>query len=192
MASHSSFHILSLLLLLLISTPFAFPEAESPSTGSDIIECGSRLLTLVPCLPYVQGTMPAPARLCCDNLMDLYVQEENCLCVLLSSDNPINFFSINQTLALRLPALCRIKLDTTSCPGLVPSADSPAPGIQVLQGTSSNTSSPEPEPELVPPMTAMAPMPNMGFRKSNGQKLTFRQAPFVAFATIYLLTRAFI
>ncbi|RZC61151.1 hypothetical protein C5167_022902 [Papaver somniferum] len=190
MASHSSFHILPLLLLLLISIPFASPEAESPSTGSDIIECGSRLLTLVPCLPYVQGTMPAPARLCCDNLMDLYVQEENCLCVLLSSDNPINFFSINQTLGLRLPALCRIKLDTTSCPGLVPSADSPAPDIQVLQGTSSNTSSPEPEP--VPPMAAMAPMPNMGFRKSNGQKLTFRQAPFVAIATIYLLTRAFI
>ncbi|KAI3944716.1 hypothetical protein MKW98_021174 [Papaver atlanticum] len=43
--------------------------------------------------------------------------------------------------------LCRIKLDTTSCPGLVPSADSPESDTEVLHGSSSNTSSPEPEPE---------------------------------------------
>ncbi|KAI3885016.1 hypothetical protein MKW98_002408, partial [Papaver atlanticum] len=87
-----------------------------------------------------------------------------------------------------------IKLDRTSCPGLVPSADSPEPDTEVLHGSSSNTSSPEPEPEPVPSITATAPMPNMkfGFSQNNGLKLTFRQAPFVAFATIYISTRVFI
>lgn len=101
MAFHVSLPILSLILLL-ITLPSAYPENslyETTSIGSNIVQCGSRLLTLIPCAPFLQGSIPAPAHLCGDNLIDLYVQEENCLCILLNNDNTYPFYSINRTLA---------------------------------------------------------------------------------------------
>lgn len=112
------------LLLLLTSllphtalsqTPGGF--GTSPP-GPTMADCGTRLLPLVPCAPFVQGTATSPAQSCCDGLIQLNNQQPACLCLLLNNSDALSSFPINSTLALELPLLCNLQFDTSSCSGM--------------------------------------------------------------------------
>lgn len=109
MASFALFITLSFSLLL---SPFFLQVvlAQVPST------CASRLLSLAPCGPFVQGFVQLPAQPCCDSLNQIYSQEATCLCLLLNNTSTLSpAFPINQTLALQLPPLCNIPANSSSC-----------------------------------------------------------------------------
>ncbi|KAK9105690.1 hypothetical protein Scep_022534 [Stephania cephalantha] len=106
--------LMSQILLLLVSLSNAF-LADHPD-ASGMVDCGPRLLRLAPCLPFVQGALPIPPQPCCDNLLDIFNELPSCLCTLLNSSTIITF-PINRTLALQLPALCNLSMNSSSCPG---------------------------------------------------------------------------
>ncbi|XP_019094038.1 PREDICTED: non-specific lipid-transfer protein-like protein At5g64080 [Camelina sativa] len=137
-------------LLISLLSPFflRLVVAQVPST------CASRLLSLAPCGPFVQGFVQLPAQPCCDSLNQIYSQEANCLCLFLNNTSTLSpAFPINQTLALQLPPLCNIPANSSSCS----SSSSTAPG-----GVPSDSSSVAP-----PPSSSVAPPPS----SSNGSRV---------------------
>ncbi|XP_028109673.1 uncharacterized protein LOC114308300 [Camellia sinensis] len=94
-------------------------------------------MLLVPCAPFVQGTVPSPAQPCCDNLRQLYNQQPGCLCLLLN-DTALSSFPINTTLALQLPLLCNLQVDFSTCSGVPMPPSSPV--SQGPSGTHPNSS----------------------------------------------------
>lgn len=102
----------SLVLLFLTGLPSTTLSQNLgilPSSPT-VADCTPRLMLLVPCAPFVQGTVPSPAQPCCDNLQQLYNQQPGCLCLLLN-DTALSSFPINTTLALQLPLLCNLQVD---------------------------------------------------------------------------------
>ncbi|XP_050238680.1 non-specific lipid transfer protein GPI-anchored 10 [Mercurialis annua] len=102
-------------LLLFISLPPKILTQVTPPTPT-IADCTPRLLPLTTCAPFVQGFAPSPPSMCCDNLRQLHQQQPACVCLLLNGTT-LSSFPINTTLALQLPALCRLQLDR-SCSGV--------------------------------------------------------------------------
>ncbi|XP_010416218.1 PREDICTED: non-specific lipid-transfer protein-like protein At5g64080 isoform X2 [Camelina sativa] len=146
MASSTPF--ITLLVSLLSPFFLRLVLAQVPST------CASRLLSLAPCGPFVQGFVQLPAQPCCDSLNQIYNQEANCLCLFLNNTSTLSpAFPINQTLALQLPPLCNIPANSSSC-----SSSSTAPG-----GVPSDSSSVAP-----PPSSSVAPPPS----SSNGSQIS--------------------
>ncbi|KAF5184203.1 Bifunctional inhibitor/lipid-transfer protein/seed storage 2S albumin superfamily protein [Thalictrum thalictroides] len=114
MASHFSVRLL--ILLLFISTPSFFAEESHPSVSDPIRDCAPWLLPLVPCAPFVQGSVASPGQLCCNNLWDINDQHPSCLCIFLN-DPTFTYFPVNQTLALQLPLQCNLMLNSNTCSG---------------------------------------------------------------------------
>lgn len=107
------------LFLLFLSYLAMATLSQNPGTSPNapsIAECGSHLLPLVPCAPFVQGSVPLPAQQCCDNLKQVYTQQPTCLCFVLNNTN-LSSFPINTTLALQLPQICSLKVDFSTCSG---------------------------------------------------------------------------
>ncbi|KAL9311668.1 putative bifunctional inhibitor/plant lipid transfer protein/seed storage helical [Arabidopsis thaliana] len=167
----------TLLITLLISLSAFFLRmvlAQVPAT------CASRLLSLAPCGPFVQGFALLPAQPCCDSLNQIYSQEATCLCLFLNNTSTLSpAFPINQTLALQLPPLCNIPANSSTCsssPGEAPSDSSsvaPPPssstGSQISQGAKNNSR------VAATPVAQMAPRPTsfmgLGYGlKSSGSK----------------------
>lgn len=101
------------LALLLAASPLPNSGA-APLPGT--ARCGSRLLLLLPCMAFVEGAAGDPTDACCDNLVNLYRDEPDCLCPLLAV--ALAMPPVNRTLALRLPMLCRLNLTDGSCSGI--------------------------------------------------------------------------
>ncbi|KAK9114897.1 hypothetical protein Syun_021694 [Stephania yunnanensis] len=150
--------LMSQILLLLVSLSNAFLANHPDASG--MVDCGPRLLRLAPCLPFVQGALPLPPQPCCDNLLDIFNELPSCLCTLLNSSTIITF-PINRTLALQLPALCNLSMNSSSCPGSVSLPGSaPLPGSASLhdpEGNNANAST-----KAGSPTAAVAPTFNMG------------------------------
>ncbi|KAF8389782.1 hypothetical protein HHK36_024301 [Tetracentron sinense] len=148
-------------LLFLTWLPCILSQTEDfdSSTDPTMVECGPLLLPLAPCAPFVQGSLPSPAQPCCDNLIDLYDQQPNCLCILLN-DTTMSSFPINKTLALQLPVLCHLEVNISSCPGLLLPPSSP-----------SFAAAASPTIALAPNMTPRSNMMGLGFGRSASAKL---------------------
>lgn len=101
------------LALLLAASPL-LNSGAAPLPGE--AKCGGRLLLLLPCMAFVEGTAGDPTDACCDNLVNLYRDEADCLCPLLAV--ALAMRPVNRTLALRLPMLCRLNLTDGSCSGI--------------------------------------------------------------------------
>ncbi|KAK6148662.1 hypothetical protein DH2020_019574 [Rehmannia glutinosa] len=101
-------------------------------------ECGPSLLPLAPCAPFVQGMAATPAQSCCDSVDQLYSLKPNCLCVLLNDSTLSSSFPVNRTLALQLPILCNLQIDTSICAGTF--LPSHSPPTQVSFGAKPNSS----------------------------------------------------
>ncbi|XVF12319.1 hypothetical protein REPUB_Repub08aG0106100 [Reevesia pubescens] len=182
--SHIAFTPICVMLLLLVATALS----QDPITpGPTIADCSPRLVAIMPCAPFVQGTAQRPAQSCCDNLNQLYVLQPGCLCLLLNDTN-LNAFPINRTLALQLPALCKLQANTSACSGSgVPSP----PGSQVSLGESNNSSVAASSP-MVNPTVPVTPRPSimgLGFGRSNAGRLKTQGVLATMTVTVILFSR---
>ncbi|XWS53959.1 hypothetical protein CRYUN_Cryun10bG0045600 [Craigia yunnanensis] len=126
------------LVMVLVTMLWARTMAQSS-------DCTSVLITMAPCLNYVTGSSPTPSASCCSQLANVVQSQPRCLCMVLNGGGASLGVSINQTLALALPALCNVKTPPVSkcnaadgpATAISPS-DSPAASPQSLPGSSSD------------------------------------------------------
>ncbi|KAL8103236.1 hypothetical protein AgCh_027688 [Apium graveolens] len=83
------------------------------SEGQDLPACATNV---VPCMNFLNLTTKPPAT-CCDPLSQAVVRQLSCLCNLYTTPSFFESYSINFTLAIRLPSLCGISTDLTTCIG---------------------------------------------------------------------------
>ncbi|KAK6913963.1 Bifunctional inhibitor/plant lipid transfer protein/seed storage helical domain, partial [Dillenia turbinata] len=89
--------------------------------------CTNVLLSMAPCLNYVTGTSSAPSSSCCSILGSIVQSQPQCLCFALGGGPASLGITINQTLALALPAACHVKTPPVSdCNTVAAPAASPA------------------------------------------------------------------
>ncbi|KAL8150599.1 hypothetical protein V2J09_020407 [Rumex salicifolius] len=161
------------LILIMITTPLHEISAQAPPFASTplMVDCGTRLLSLAPCGPYVQGSAPAPTQQCCDSLALIYSQEPRCLCLFLSAI-ALRSLPFNATLALDLPGVCSPQMSPAICSGGGPAPPTPPPVDPVVSGVNSSFS---PSPVLVSatPTVTVTPIPSnlLGFGQSSGHHL---------------------
>ncbi|CAK8534158.1 unnamed protein product [Lathyrus sativus] len=146
-------------LLFIISYPSNTLSQDPTSSSPTIAPCTSNLLPLIPCIPFMQGAVSAPASDCCSNLKQLYGQEPHCICFLLD-DTAFTSFPINKTLALQIPSLCNLQVNNSVCPGVKTHAPPPSssPDSQVSSETKNNSTVAASPAFSVPPRTSI-----MGF-----------------------------
>ena len=90
----------------------------SSDFAEDKKECGDKLTSLSPCLPFVGGEVKVPASSCCTNLRQQIQNTKKCLCLLIKDRNDPNLgFKINATLALSLPSICHSPANISECLG---------------------------------------------------------------------------
>ncbi|XWS50716.1 hypothetical protein CRYUN_Cryun12cG0110700 [Craigia yunnanensis] len=138
--SHTAFATITVMLLLFVATLPTSLSQDPITPGPTIADCSPRLVALMPCAPFVQGTAQRPAQSCCDNLNQLYSLQPGFLCLLLN-DTTLSAFPINRRLALQLPVLCKFQASTSACLG-VPSSPGSSDS-QVSLGAENNSSVPE-------------------------------------------------
>ncbi|WJX29943.1 hypothetical protein P8452_18534 [Trifolium repens] len=130
------FHIF---FLLIISYPPKILSQDPSSSSPTIAPCTSSLLPLFPCMPFVQGAVRTPASSCCSNLEQIYSQQPHCLCFLFNS-TAFTSFPINRTLALQIPDLCNLQVNSSICLGEKIHVPPPtSPNSQVSFGTKNNS-----------------------------------------------------
>ncbi|XVF63079.1 hypothetical protein PTKIN_Ptkin09bG0060100 [Pterospermum kingtungense] len=110
--------ILQGLVLVLVTMIWARTMAQS--------DCTNVLITMAPCLNYVTGSSPTPSAQCCSQLAKVVQSQPRCLCMALNGGAASLGVSINQTLALALPAQCNVKTPPVS---RCNAADGPANAI---------------------------------------------------------------
>nr|ACN40219.1 unknown [Picea sitchensis] len=101
MPSISSMSLPLLLLLLALWAVTDIAVAQAPSG------CSSALVSLAPCIGYVTGSAPKPSDRCCSGLTNVVNTNPVCLCQLFSGGNNVGV-NVNQTLALAMPAACKV------------------------------------------------------------------------------------
>ncbi|KAI6695889.1 hypothetical protein NL676_023599 [Syzygium grande] len=117
--------------MLVIMTMIA--NGVSSDLASDKQECGSQLVNLSPCLPFVSGEGKAPSVACCENLRKDSAEDKKCLCMLIRDRNePDLGFKMNATLALSLPSICHAAVNVSHCPALL-HLDPNSPDAQIFE-----------------------------------------------------------
>ncbi|XVF28810.1 hypothetical protein REPUB_Repub15cG0063900 [Reevesia pubescens] len=101
--------MISLLGLVMVLVTMLWARTMAQSS-----DCTSVLITMAPCLNYVTGSSPTPSTSCCSQLANVVQSQPRCLCMALSGGGASLGVSINQTLALALPALCNVKTPPVS------------------------------------------------------------------------------
>lgn len=90
--------------------------------------CTTTLTTLSPCLNYIMGSSSAPSTSCCSQLSTVVQSSPQCLCSLFNGGGSSYGITINQTLALSLPAACKVQTPPVSqCKGLTSPSSSSSP-----------------------------------------------------------------
>ncbi|KAI5441774.1 non-specific lipid transfer protein GPI-anchored 10 [Lathyrus oleraceus] len=159
------FHIF---LLFIISYPPNTLSQDPTSSSPTIAPCTSNLLPLIPCTPFAQGAVSAPASDCCSNLKQLYGQEPHCICLLLNN-TAFTSFPINKTLAIQIPSLCNLQVNNSVCPGEKTHAPPPSSSSsQVSFGTKNNSTVAASPAFSVPPRPSMM---GFGFGRSEAINL---------------------
>ncbi|XP_004241629.2 non-specific lipid transfer protein GPI-anchored 14-like [Solanum lycopersicum] len=107
----------------------------------DVKDCADQLGDLASCIPYVSGTAKMPTPECCEDTQKLKAAKPKCLCVLIKeSTDPSLGLPINTTLALQMPAACKIDAKVSDCPSLLKiPADSPDAKIFKITDSASTT-----------------------------------------------------
>lgn len=84
--------------------------------------CMSQLISMSSCLNYVSGSASAPPTSCCTALANVVKTQPRCLCTIVNGDGSSLGVTINQTLALALPSVCKVETPPSSrCNGKSPS-----------------------------------------------------------------------
>ncbi|RWR82197.1 LTP_2 domain-containing protein [Cinnamomum micranthum f. kanehirae] len=94
--------------------------------------CTTAIISLSPCLSYIQGNSSTPSSSCCSQLASVVSSSPQCLCTLLNGGSSSLGMTLNQTQALALPGACNVQTPPASqCngaggPTTSAAADSPA------------------------------------------------------------------
>lgn len=76
--------------------------------------CTSALISLSPCLNYIQGNSSTPSSSCCSQLASVVRSSPQCLCTVLNGGGSSLGITINQTQALALPSACNVQTPPVS------------------------------------------------------------------------------
>lgn len=138
MASIAAMSLPLLLLVLALAVVTDVVVAQTPSS------CSSALVTLAPCLNYVTGSAQEPSQSCCSGLSNVVKTNPVCLCQLFSGGNTAGV-NINQTLAMAMPAACKVTtppISACKAAGVpVPPISSPTAPKAPSTGSTGSTSS---------------------------------------------------
>ncbi|CAH9084798.1 unnamed protein product [Cuscuta epithymum] len=168
--------VLAFFSLSLSLLPIALSQASTVAT------CLPYLLPLGSCVPFAQGRVPVPAQQCCINLKQIYNSQQGapCLCPLLNAST-WNVFPINSTLALQLPSLCSLQINTSLCSDpqetMMPPPSLPPipPPIQVSIGMKNDSTSAAPPVDTVQSSTPPGVMV-FGFQHRSGANSNVRDS----------------
>uniref|UniRef100_A0A0E0LHP8 Bifunctional inhibitor/plant lipid transfer protein/seed storage helical domain-containing protein n=1 Tax=Oryza punctata TaxID=4537 RepID=A0A0E0LHP8_ORYPU len=90
--------------------------------------CTSEIVSLAPCLDYMQGNASKPTASCCTALSSVVKSRPECLCAVLGGGASSLGVTVNNTRALELPAACGVKTPPPSeCSKVGAPIPSPAP-----------------------------------------------------------------
>lgn len=76
--------------------------------------CTRALMSISPCLNYVNGNSSTPSSSCCSQLSNIVQSQPRCLCSLLNGSGASLGVTVNQTLALALPGACNVQTPPVS------------------------------------------------------------------------------
>ncbi|XWS36321.1 hypothetical protein CRYUN_Cryun20dG0075100 [Craigia yunnanensis] len=76
--------------------------------------CTNVLISMSPCLDYIQGNSSTPSSSCCSQLSNVVRSQPQCLCEVLNGGASSLGISVNQTQAMALPTACNVKTPPTS------------------------------------------------------------------------------
>ncbi|XP_042024985.1 non-specific lipid transfer protein GPI-anchored 5-like isoform X2 [Salvia splendens] len=77
-------------------------------------DCTSVIVSMASCLNYVSGSAATPSASCCSALANVVKTQPRCLCTIVNSGGSSFGVSINQTLTLGLPGVCKVDTPPTS------------------------------------------------------------------------------
>nr|GMC86560.1 non-specific lipid-transfer protein-like protein At2g13820 [Ipomoea batatas]GMD68994.1 non-specific lipid-transfer protein-like protein At2g13820 [Ipomoea batatas] len=145
--------------------------------------CMSALVGLTQCLTYVTGNSSAPSSSCCSQLSGVVQSNPQCLCLLLNGGGSNLGVNINQSLALALPAACKVQTPPVSqCNAAVP-ASSPVGSLAPPPSEAKETPPQVPNTpagsKTVPSTTAGGPS---SAADGTAAKASFRFLGFLVFA----------
>nr|KJB42134.1 hypothetical protein B456_007G138600 [Gossypium raimondii] len=91
--------------------------------------CTNVLISMSPCLDYIQGNSSKPSSSCCSQLANVVRSNPQCLCQVLNGGASSLGVSVNQTQAMALPTACNVKTPPASqCNASSPSGSPPSGG----------------------------------------------------------------
>ncbi|KAF7119732.1 hypothetical protein RHSIM_Rhsim13G0026800 [Rhododendron simsii] len=90
--------------------------------------CTSALMSLLPCLNYVNGNSSTPSPSCCSQLSNIVRSQPRCLCSLLNRSGSSMGITVNQTRALALPGACAVQTPPVSQSSAPANSAVPIPG----------------------------------------------------------------
>ncbi|PWZ12689.1 Non-specific lipid-transfer protein-like protein [Zea mays] len=103
----------SLLALALAALAFV-SRAAAQGNG-----CSSVMMTLAPCMDFISSKASEPGISCCSVLAGVVQTDPRCLCMVLDGTATSFGIAINQTRALELPGVCKVKAPPISqCTGM--------------------------------------------------------------------------
>ncbi|KAK1591309.1 hypothetical protein Q3G72_005658 [Acer saccharum] len=106
------------LVLVLVTMFLAGATAQSS-------DCTNVLISLAPCLNYIQGNSSTPSSQCCSQLANVVRSSPQCLCEVLNGADSSLGIPVNQTQAKALPAACNVQTPPISSCNAASPSDSP-------------------------------------------------------------------
>ncbi|XP_017413186.1 non-specific lipid transfer protein GPI-anchored 5 [Vigna angularis] len=116
--------------------------------------CSSVLMSLSPCLNYIDGNSSTPSSSCCLQFASVVSSQPRCLCEVLNGGAASLGVPINQTKALTLPTACNVRTPPISRCNAASPAESPnsnAPGAGSITMPPGNMPAAKGSPASVPP-----------------------------------------
>ncbi|TVU41672.1 hypothetical protein EJB05_15212, partial [Eragrostis curvula] len=136
-------HLLVVAAAVLLLAPhgaWAQPSSSSSGGGGS---CMTEMVSLAPCLGYMSGNASKPSSSCCSSLSAVVASNPRCLCMVLGGAASSLGVTINNTLALQLPAACDVKTPPPSqCKSVGVPVSSPATPATPSTTTPANTATP--------------------------------------------------
>ncbi|KAK6120071.1 hypothetical protein DH2020_046201 [Rehmannia glutinosa] len=133
--------------------------------------CSSTLLSLASCVNYVTGNTTVPSSSCCTSLASVVQSQHQCLCPLLNGAGSSFGISVNQTLALALPAVCNVQTPPVSqCNG---GANGPAtaPAPSPLSSPTDGSNEPADDDPTTTPVPSIPSVPTTNGNTSGGSSV---------------------
>ncbi|MQL81805.1 hypothetical protein Taro_014270 [Colocasia esculenta] len=83
-------------------------------TSAQSSGCTTVIISLAPCLGFIQGNSTAPPSTCCTQLASVVQSQPRCLCQVLNGGTGPLVIAVNRTQALALPAACKVQTPPVS------------------------------------------------------------------------------